>query len=302
LIVLLQLALSLHLLSHFTFDLHTCFPKVMVHCSPLGKATANMTEAEDVDKIASTAEVTQIASENHVAFDAEGRLSSPDVAEGSLDEGGCNDENSRTYYFDSSIVTIGKIKEMMEKGYFAEGEARAPGAETVPESDSDEAIVYEEFFVAGLRMRPQHALADILLKFQTWLHQLMPYAIAQLSKYLSAVGSFGGVLEGNAFAKQYELHYQPKKVETPEGEKFALYGCLNFHAKRDGGPKPSLAIKNKWSLGSTKAWFYCRVPCLRSSEGGRSVYALHSRMSALDYVVEPEVDCPDDDLNNAAFV
>jgi hypothetical protein len=32
------------------------------------------------------------------------------------------------------------------------------------------------------------------------------------------------------------------------------------------------------------------------------MYALHSQMSALDYVVEPEVECPDDDANDTAFV
>jgi hypothetical protein len=32
------------------------------------------------------------------------------------------------------------------------------------------------------------------------------------------------------------------------------------------------------------------------------VYALHSRMSVFDYVVELEVDCPDDDMNDMAFV
>jgi hypothetical protein len=69
----------------------------MAHCSPLGEATANMTKAEDVGKVASTAEATQTSGENHVAFDTEGHLSSPDVAEGSLDERGSDDENSWTY-------------------------------------------------------------------------------------------------------------------------------------------------------------------------------------------------------------
>jgi hypothetical protein len=54
----LALALTLQLLPHFTFDLHTCSPKFMARCSPLGKPTTNMTEAEDVDKEASTAEAT----------------------------------------------------------------------------------------------------------------------------------------------------------------------------------------------------------------------------------------------------
>jgi hypothetical protein len=32
------------------------------------------------------------------------------------------------------------------------------------------------------------------------------------------------------------------------------------------------------------------------------VHVLHSQMSALDYTVEPEVECSDDDPNDAAFV
>jgi hypothetical protein len=91
-------------------------------------------------------------------------------------------------------------------------------------------------------------------------------------------------------------------VETPEGGMVAHCGCLNFRAKRDGGPKLSPAIRNKWLSGWTKSWFYCHVPCLRNSEGGKTVHVLHSRMSALDYMVEPEVECLDDDPNNAAFI
>jgi hypothetical protein len=155
----------------------------MARCSPLGEATTNMTEAKDVGRVAGTAEVMQTAGENNVTSNAEGQLSSPDAAQGSLDKGVSDDENSHTCYFYSSTVTVGKIKEMIEKGYFAQVEARAPGVEMVLELDSDEDVVYEEFFVASLGMPPHHALSDILLKFQTQLHQLTPNAIAQLSKY-----------------------------------------------------------------------------------------------------------------------
>jgi hypothetical protein len=102
--------------------------------------------------------------------------------------------------------------------------------------------------------------------------------------------------------KCYELHYQPKTVSTPEGDQIVQYGCLNFHAKRDGGPKLSLVIKNKWSAGWTKSWFYCRVPCQRCSGGGKSVYALHSWMGELDYAVEPEVEYLDNDPNDPTFI
>jgi hypothetical protein len=119
----------------------------------------------------------------------------------------------------------------------------------VLEPRDDEAMVHEDFFVARLRMPPHLALADILLHFQAQLHQLTPHAIVQLSKFFWAIGSFGGVPLGSAFAKRYELHYQPKTIVAPEGEQITQYGCLNFHAKRDSSLKLSLAIKNKWAVG-----------------------------------------------------
>jgi hypothetical protein len=173
---------------------------------------------------------------------------------------------------------------------------------TVPEPNDDEAMVYEDIFVTGLCMPLHPALADILLHFQSQLHQLTPKAIAQLSKYFWPVGSFGGVPSRNSFVKRYELHYQPKTIKTPEGDRIAQYGWLNSHAKRDGSLKLSLTINNKWLVGWTKSWFYCRVSCWRSSGGGKSIYALHSRMSELDYVVEPKLECPDNDPNDATFV
>jgi hypothetical protein len=151
-------------------------------------------------------------------------------------------------------------------------------------------------------MPPHPALADILLHFQVQLHQLRPNVIAQLSKNFWAVGNFGGIPSGNLFAKCYELHYQWKTMSTPTGDRIAQCGCIHFHAKRDGGLKLSLAIKNKWSCGWTRSWFYCCVPCRRCSGGGKSVYALHSPMGELDYAVEPEVECPDNDPNDVAFI
>jgi hypothetical protein len=120
-------------------------------------------------------------------------------------------------------------------------------------------------------MPPHPALADILLKFQAQHHQLTPNAIAQLSMYFWVIGNFEGVPLSDAFTKWYEFHYQPKKIETDEVVLFTQYGCLNFHAKGDGGPKLCFAIKNKWLSGWMKAWFYYRVPCLQSSEGRKRV-------------------------------
>jgi hypothetical protein len=89
---------------------------------------------------------------------------------------------------------------------------------------------------------------------------------------------------------------------SPDGGQIAQYRCLNFYAKRDDCLKLSLAIKNKWSSRWTRLWFYCCVPCRRCFGGGKSVYALHSWMGELDYVVDPEVECLDNDPNDTTFV
>jgi hypothetical protein len=238
------------------FNDFCCFQEVMACCSPLDEAAAGMAEVENMDEIVVAAELERAFGENPTISNVEWCPVSPD-AEDTLSEGGSGNENSRAYYFGSSTITVGKIKEMVEKCYFPEGGAHAPGTETMPEPDDDEAVVYEDFFVAGLCMPPHSALADILLYFKAQLHQLTPNAIAQLSKYFWATDNFGGVPSGSAFAKRYELYYQPKIVETPEGSQIVRYRCLNFHAKRDGSPKLSLVIKNKWPSGWTKSWFYC---------------------------------------------
>jgi hypothetical protein len=134
--------------------------------------------------------------------------------------GGDMDERSRTwsYFFGPLTVMVSRIRGMIDNGYFAEGIGREPGEEIVSEPQSDEAMVFEEFFAARLRMPPHPILSDILLKFQVQLHQLTPNAIIQLSKYIWAVTRFEGVPSANGFTKRYEMHYQPRKMEVDRTE------------------------------------------------------------------------------------
>jgi hypothetical protein len=160
------------------------------------------------------------------------------------------------------------------------------------------------FFTAGLRMPLHPVLTDILLKFQVQLHQLTPNAIAQLSKYSWVVTSFRGIPSTNGFAKRYGLHYQPKKIKVDGAFVEAQFGCLNFHAKRykGGRAKLTLAIKNKWSAGWLRAWFYYKVLLLQSPHKGKGMFTQHSSMSHLDYMMKPSFECVDDDSGDAAFV
>jgi hypothetical protein len=63
-------------------------------------------------------------------------------------------------------------------GYFVEGSACEPEEEVILEPVADEAVVFEDFFVAGHWMPRHLALTDILVKFHVQLHQLTPNAFA----------------------------------------------------------------------------------------------------------------------------
>jgi hypothetical protein len=132
----------------------------MAHCSLLGDVAAtSVVETENVAEVVPT----EGGSEVPVVCYGGGHVLSELEIDASRDGGASDNENSRTYYFGASTITLGHIREMAEKGYFVDGEARAPGAETIPELDDDKVIVFEEFFVASLHMAPHSALADILL-------------------------------------------------------------------------------------------------------------------------------------------
>jgi hypothetical protein len=68
--------------------------------------------------------------------------------------------------------------------------------------------------------------------------------------------------------------------------------------------KLSVAVKNKWSRAWTQAWFYYKVPLLRSPSLGRGkgIYALRSYMTRLYFLIEPPFECPDNDASDMAFI
>jgi hypothetical protein len=87
--------------------------------------------------------------------------------------------------------------------YFPKGYGQAPGMESVLEPHTNEAIVFEDFFIAGLRMPPHPMVEDILHKFWVQLHHLMSNAIVQISKFFWAVTSYGGHRTVDIFAQHY---------------------------------------------------------------------------------------------------
>jgi hypothetical protein len=117
---------------------------------------------------ASTASSSSDASSSGAASDV-----TETKAEASVDP----HELTWSYEFRASSVTVGRIRLMESLSYFAEGSTHELGEEIVPEPSSDEAIVFEEFFIMGLQMPPHRVLTEILLKFWVQLHQLSSNAI-----------------------------------------------------------------------------------------------------------------------------
>jgi hypothetical protein len=71
-----------------------------------------------------------------------------------------------TYDFGLLGVTKARIGSMENyTHYFPKGYDQAPGVDSVPEPRANEAIVFEDFFTARLRMPPHPVLVNIMRKF-----------------------------------------------------------------------------------------------------------------------------------------
>jgi hypothetical protein len=66
------------------------------------------------------------------------------------------------YDFGKSWVTNARIASLDSVAhYFLKGYGRAPGAESIPDPLDNEAVVFEDFFAAGLCMPPHPVILDI---------------------------------------------------------------------------------------------------------------------------------------------
>jgi hypothetical protein len=203
-----------------------------------------------------------------------------------------------SYGFGPSNITKTQLG-MMESyaHYFPKGYSQPPGIESVPEPRANEAVIFEDFFIVGLRMLPHPVLVDILRKFLMQLHHLTPNAIVQISKFIWAVTSCEGHPTADVFTQHYELHYQNKKVhlEGCETTLAAQFGCVI-------GGNLTLTVRNKWRSGWDSNWFYCKVPCEQLTDvRGMGRYPLRLIMALLNYLSDVSFECGPGDANVAAF-
>jgi hypothetical protein len=88
-----------------------------------------------------------------------------------------------TVEFDNSRISSVRMLEMQRLGYFGDGVGRVSGAKEIPEPDR-ELVVFEAFFIAGIRLPAHHFVAEVLRRFEVQVHQLTPNAVVALAKYV----------------------------------------------------------------------------------------------------------------------
>jgi hypothetical protein len=125
----------------------------------------------------------------------------------------------QTVEFGTSRISLIRVLEMQRLGYFGDGIGRVPGAKEIHEPEGG-LVVFEAFFIVGLRLPAHCFVAEVLRRFEVQVHQLTPNIVVALAKYVWAVSSYDGQPSVEVFAKNYCLHWQKKKV----GNKIAQFG------------------------------------------------------------------------------
>jgi hypothetical protein len=131
-------------------------------------------------------------------------------------------------------------------------------------------------------------------------------AVMQIGKFIWVIGSCGGHATTDVFAQHYELHYQHKEIhlEGCQTTLAAQFGCITFQTNHYGDrAKLTLAVRNKWTSGWVRNWFYCKVPLEKKADVREKwTYPLRSVMTPLVYLMDAPYECDIDDVNVAAFV
>jgi hypothetical protein len=125
------------------------------------------------------------------------------------------------YDFGQAMITKARIVSLESFAhYFLKGYAQPPGAKSVPDPHENEEVVFKDFFAAGLRMPPHPAYLDILHRSRVQLHQLMPNATIQISKFiLTRIGTRGTTPHGLERPKEGSATTRPtiQKIQDDHG-------------------------------------------------------------------------------------
>jgi hypothetical protein len=201
---------------------------------------------------------------------------------------------SDTVEFGVSRMSSVRVHDMQQLGYFGGGVARVPGAEEIPEPES-ELVVFEAFFIAGLRLPAHRFVGEVLRRFEVQIHQLTPNVMVALAKYVWATTSYGGQPSVEVFAKHYCLHWQKRKI----GDKIAQFGSCTFTLKTDKNSMEVVELvpcaRNKWG-NWWDFWFYVAEGTVEGQPGlPLAVMCSHY------YAAYPQFEVAEDDEDEGAL-
>jgi hypothetical protein len=199
-----------------------------------------------------------------------------------------------TVEFSVSRMSSVRVQDMQQLGYFGGGVGRVSGAEEVPEPEG-KLVVFEVFFIAGLRLPAHRFMSEVLQKFEVQVHQLTPNAVVVLAKYVWATTLYGDQPSVEVFAKQYYLHWEKRK----NGHKIAQFGSCTFTPKSG---KTSMevvelvpCVRNKWG-NWWDYWFYVLEAEVEYHPGLPAAI-----MCSHYYVAYPPFEVAEDDENERAL-
>ncbi|TVU03794.1 hypothetical protein EJB05_50641, partial [Eragrostis curvula] len=198
----------------------------------------------------------------------------------------------KTFRLKPSLVNAAEIAKYVERGYFEAGKARPPGDEVVPQPRLNEAVVFRDYYEAGLRLPAWGFLERVLERYSIQIRHLTPNAFVQLSKFIWAVRSQNAKLSSDAFIRFYSWHLQNKKVPFNNDIFHSQYGLCTFQpryfGRRSRVKKVALipAQKNRWGEWMDY-WFYAEVPS-EVNEDGADCFPLASQLVTMEPIFSPD--------------
>jgi hypothetical protein len=150
--------------------------------------------------------------------------------------------------FGRSTMKPGDLVLMKNLGYVGRNDddfVRFAGDEIFLELKDDEVVVSKSFFRAGLRIPLYKMIAEVLKRFEIYLHQWTPNTIVKLGVYIWALRSQGMSATAKGFCKVHELHYQTKARVDGLHKNFR---CYNIAYRKDT-KAPVIEYHTKWPTG-----------------------------------------------------
>jgi hypothetical protein len=190
--------------------------------------------------------------------------------------------------FGKSKFTSELIKEYEEAGFFPSGDGRPPSEEETPSPETNEIVVFREFFICVLRFPCDTLLPSILEKFSVKIHQLTPNSFLELSKFFGIMKTFKCIAGADVFARLFELVIEKDILKLSDGNFYEPdYACCTFNTRRKNlfqnitRIQPAPCSKTNLPTDWHSYWFYLKVDMSKIPSYTGLAYLLYSLMAPM---------------------